>query len=154
MGGLNPLYLEGLLFSSLTTEAANRDPEFPHLDDDGLLHLVGGCSAVAQTPDFLDQSEAAGLLGSYLNHSASVADYDLDGDLDVYVGSRLASNTLYRNEGNATFVPVVAGVEDEGFTMATLFFDYDNDGDPDLLSCNTADANHFWRNDGGGLLPM
>ena len=90
------------------------------------------------------------LLGSYLNHSASVADYDLDGDLDVYVGSRLAPNTLYRNEGNATFVPVVAGVEDEGFTMATLFFDYDNDGDPDLLSCNTGDANHFWRNDGGG----
>ncbi|MDB4563776.1 CRTAC1 family protein [Flavobacteriales bacterium] len=109
------------------------------------------CSAVAQTSDFLDQSEAAGLLGSYLNHSASVADYDLDGDLDVYIGSRLASNTLYRNEGNATFVPVVSGVEDEGFTMATLFFDYDNDGDPDLLSCNTGDANHFWRNDGGGV---
>ena len=24
------------------------------------------------------------------NHTLSVADYDLDGDLDVYVGSRLA----------------------------------------------------------------
>ena len=105
---------------------------------------------VAQSLDFENHSEAAGLLGSYLNHSASVADYDLDGDLDVYVGSRLAPNTLYRNEGNATFVPVEVGVEDEGFTMATLFFDYDNDGDPDLLSCNTGDANHFWRNDGGG----
>ena len=107
-------------------------------------------SACAQALDFDDQSETAGILGSYLNHSASVADFDLDGDLDVYVGSRLAANTLYRNEGNATFVPVVAGVEDDGFTMATLFFDYDNDGDPDLLSCNTGDANHFWRNDGGG----
>ena len=107
-------------------------------------------AAWAQTPLFENHSETAGLLGSYLNHSASVADYDLDGDLDVYVGSRLAPNTLYRNEGNATFVPVVAGVEDDGFTMATLFFDYDNDGDPDLLSCNTGDFNHFWRNDGGG----
>lgn len=102
-----------------------------------------------QTAQFVDHSDEAGLLGAYLNHSASVADYDLDGDLDVYVGSRLAPNTLYRNEGNAVFVPVLAGVEDDGFTMATLFFDYDNDGDPDLLSCNTGDVNRFWRNDGG-----
>ena len=107
-------------------------------------------SVCAQSPEFVDHSMEAGLLGNYLNHSAAVADYDLDGDLDVYVGSRLAPNTLYRNEGNAQFVPVEAGVEDEGFTMATLFFDYDNDGDPDLLSCNIGDVNRFWRNDGGG----
>ena len=106
-------------------------------------------AACAQSPAFVDHSIEAGLLGEYLNHSASVADYDLDGDLDVYVGSRLASNTLYRNEGNATFVAVEAGVEDSGFTMATLFFDYDNDGDPDLLSCNLNDVNRFWRNDAG-----
>ena len=106
-------------------------------------------SAQAQVHHFEDRSVEAGLLGNYLNHAAAVADYDLDGDLDVYVGSRLAPNTLYRNEGDGSFVPVEAGVEDEGFTMATLFFDYDNDGDPDLLSCNTNDANRFWRNDAG-----
>ena len=99
----------------------------------------------------MDHSVQAGLAGDYLNHTASVADYDLDGDLDVYIGSRLAPNTLYRNEGNAEFVAVPAGVEDEGFTMASLFFDYDNDGDPDLFSCNTGDANRFWRNDGGAF---
>lgn len=113
----------------------------------GLLLLP--CWLYAQTVQFTDQSGSAGLLGDYLNHTLSVADYDLDGDLDVYVGSRLAPNTLYRNEGNETFVPVEAGVEDESFTMASLFFDYDNDGDPDLLSCNAGDANRFWRNDGG-----
>lgn len=111
--------------------------------------LAAQATCLAQSHQFVDHSDEAGLLGDYLNHSASVADYDLDGDLDVYVGSRLAPNTLYRNEGNASFVPVVAGVEDTGFTMATLFFDYDNDGDPDLLSCNVGDVNHFWRNDGG-----
>ena len=113
--------------------------------------LVAVVTAGAQTHAFVDYSNEAGLLGNYLNHAAAVADYDLDGDLDVYVGSRLAPNTLYRNEGNATFVPVVAGVEDDGFTMVTLFFDYDNDGDPDLLSCNTGDVNHFYRNDGGSF---
>jgi len=117
-----------------------------------LLMLFGWYStAGAQTSQFVDHSVQAGLAGNYLNHTASVADYDLDGDLDVYVGSRLAPNTLYRNEGNAGFVAVSAGVEDEGFTMASLFFDYDNDGDPDLFSCNVGDANRFWRNDGGAF---
>ena len=113
----------------------------------GLVTLASSLSA--QTAQFTDHSVEAGILGDYLNHTLSVADYDLDGDLDVYVGSRLAPNTLYRNEGNEVFVAVEAGVEDESFTMASLFFDYDNDGDPDLLSCNAGDANRFWRNDGG-----
>ena len=120
-----------------------------------LLLTVSACGlfglCAAQTSSFVDHSVQAGLAGDYLNHTASVADYDLDGDLDVYIGSRLAPNTLYRNEGNAEFVAVPAGVEDEGFTMASLFYDYDNDGDPDLFSCNTGDANRFWRNDGGAF---
>ena len=115
----------------------------------GLVTLAFSLSA--QTAQFTDHSVEAGILGDYLNHTLSVADYDLDGDLDVYVGSRLAPNTLYRNEGNEVFVAVEAGVEDESFTMASLFFDYDNDGDPDLLSCNAGDANRFWRNDGGAF---
>ena len=114
-----------------------------------LLSLAVQPHGLGQSVQFTDQSAAAGLLGDYLNHTLSVADYDLDGDLDVYVGSRLAPNTLYRNEGNAEFVQAIVGVEDESFTMASLFFDYDNDGDPDLLSCNAGDVNRFWRNDGG-----
>lgn len=116
-----------------------------------LMLSAASCAAAGQLAQFTDHSIQAGLGGNYLNHTASVADYDLDGDLDVYVGSRLAPNTLYRNEGNAEFVPVVAGVEDDGFTMASLFFDFDNDGDPDLFSCNNGDVNRFWRNDGGSF---
>ena len=116
-----------------------------------IIVLAFCASALGQAPDFIDHSVDAGLLGNYLNHTAAVADYDLDGDLDVYVGSRLAANTLYRNEGGAEFVPVELGVEDEGFTMASLFFDFDNDGDPDLFSCNSGESNRFWRNDGGAF---
>ena len=111
--------------------------------------LACSLMGLAQSHQFVDRTVEAGLLGDYLNHTASVADYDLDGDLDVYVGSRLASNTLYRNTGDGSFEAVTAGVEDGGFTMASLFFDYDNDGDPDLFSCNAGDVNRFWRNDGG-----
>ena len=148
---MNPSYLQGLL-------CCVRNGPKPLSVKHTVRHSISFAVLMAlcavspgQEPQFLDYSDEAGILGNYLNHSASVADYDLDGDLDVYIGSRLAPNTLYRNEGNAVFVPVVAGVEDGGFTMATLFFDYDNDGDPDLLSCNTGDVNRFWRNDGGSF---
>ena len=115
------------------------------------LLMAAGLDAAGQSLQFSDHSIQAGLVGNYLNHTVAVADYDLDGDLDVYVGSRLAPNTLYRNEGGAVFEAVVTGVEDDGFTMASLFFDFDNDGDPDLFSCNSGDANRFWRNDGGAF---
>ena len=78
-----------------------------------LMLSVACLAATGQSAQFTDYSIQAGLGGNYLNHTASVADYDLDGDLDVYVGSRLAPNTLYRNEGDAVFEAVVAGVEDE-----------------------------------------
>ena len=87
-----------------------------------LMITAASLDSAGQSAQFTDHSIQAGLGGNYLNHTASVADFDLDGDLDVYVGSRLAPNTLYRNEGGAEFATVVAGVEDDGFTMASLFY--------------------------------
>ncbi|RPG80839.1 MAG: hypothetical protein CBC74_004910 [Crocinitomicaceae bacterium TMED114] len=44
----------------------------------GLVALCFGVSA--QTIQFTDQIESAGLLGDDLSHTSWVADYDLDGD--------------------------------------------------------------------------
>jgi hypothetical protein len=73
----------------------------------------------------------------------AAADYDLDGDLDLFVGGRVApgsypispSSRLFRNEGGR-FVPdqensrLLAG---NGMISAALFADVDGDGDNDLL---------------------
>lgn len=61
-------------------------------------------------------------------------DYDNDGDLDLYVGA--ASPSLYRNEGDGTFVLTGAEMGDilspPPALQAGNWGDYDNDGDLDL----------------------
>jgi hypothetical protein len=68
---------------------------------------------------------------------ATWADYDGDGDVDIYVANDYAPNNLLRNDGG-TFVDVSIelGAEDIGFGMGASFGDYDNDGAQDLYVSN------------------
>ena len=108
------------------------------------------------SPEFVNVGFEAGLVAEGQHHAVAIGDYDNDGDEDIYVGSKFAPNLLYRNDGNLTFteVGVEAGVADEGFTNAAIWFDFDNDGDLDigvthigspfaLLENNTQDPHHF-----------
>ncbi len=70
---------------------------------------------------------------------AAVADYDRDGDLDVYVcNSYLHRDTLMRNQGDGTFVDETAGsgLHNYGHGAMALFLDLDNDGWDDLIVAN------------------
>ncbi len=81
------------------------------------------------------------------------ADYDGDGDLDLFVGFNGAANRLYRNDrGVLTDVAASAGVADARPTRAAAWGDYDGDGDPDLLvgfAPGEASVLRLYRNDGG-----
>ena len=103
--------------------------------------------------NFTDVTLAAGLgRTAFATQTASFADYDLDGDLDLYIGNELFPNELYRNEGDGTFVEVAgpAGVAGEReFTKGVAWGDYDNDGYPDLHVSNWG-TNLFFRNRGDG----
>ena len=75
----------------------------------------------------------------------AVADYDNDGDADLYV-TNYGSNALYENRGEGAFVDVAqrAGVfGEETFSTGCAFFDYDRDGDLDLYVANYVDFDHF-----------
>lgn len=70
----------------------------------------------------------------------SVADYDNDGDDDLYI-TCFGPNKLYRNLGNGKFedVTVKARVGDERFSTGSAWGDYDRDGDLDLFVANYVD---------------
>ena len=67
----------------------------------------------------------------------AVADYDGDGDDDLYV-TNVGPNVLYRNRGDGTFedVAVAAGVADDQWGSSAVFVDYDADGQLDLFLVN------------------
>jgi len=86
---------------------------------------------------FVDVTEAAGLTGrdqTAYGMGVAAADYDNDGDTDLYV-TGYGANTLYRNNGDGTFTDVTqrAGVSGGGWSASAGFVDYDNDGALDLF---------------------
>ncbi len=69
---------------------------------------------------------------------ATWADYDNDGDPDLYLANDFAPNNLLRNDGAAGFVDVTdeTGTADLGFGMGASWGDFDDDGLLDLYVTN------------------
>jgi hypothetical protein len=90
---------------------------------------------------FEDVTRRAGVgLGDRVSVAATFADYDNDGDQDLFVTSTRGGNVLFRNQGDGTFQDVTkdAGVSLVAHSQTAAFFDYDNDGRLDLFVTNTA----------------
>lgn len=105
---------------------------------------------------FTDVSDGSGSDVVAEAMSNSIADFDGDGDLDIYVAQGYSGNFLLRNDGgfNFTDVTATADLSVDSFCWSALWNDYDNDSSQDLL-VNTenpiANTNHFFRNNGLGL---
>lgn len=90
---------------------------------------------------FTDVTEKAGF---QKNHGYGMgclsADYDNDGDVDLYL-TNFGRNQLYRNNGNGTFTDVTtqAGVGDSHWSVSASFGDYNLDGYLDLYVTNYLD---------------
>ena len=83
---------------------------------------------------FTDITQASGLAVEMYGLGIAAADFDNDGDADLYV-TGLGSSRLFRNDGGAHFTDQTAraGVGDPGFSTSALWFDYDRDGRLDLF---------------------
>lgn len=110
---------------------------------------------------FSDVTRAAGLAEpARPTQAAAWADYDLDGDLDLFIGNEgiqqgdrkeVFADNLFRNNGDGTFtdVAVMAGVTNDRYAKSVVWGDYDSDGDPDLYISNIG-PNRLYRNNGDG----
>lgn len=106
--------------------------------------------------------------------SMAAADFDLDGDLDIYVcgyfsragdtvglgrpmpyhdANNGVRNLLLRNDGAWQFTDVTTDVgldrNNHRFSYAAAWEDFDRDGDPDLYVANDFGRNNLYRNDRG-----
>jgi hypothetical protein len=88
----------------------------------------------------------------------SWADYDNDGDLDLFVSTYGPNNALYRNNGDGTFSEITTGSlthdgpnsldGNEGLALGAAWGDYDQDGFPDLVVATIGGRNLLYRNNG------
>ena len=87
---------------------------------------------------YIDVSEQTGLNIELYGMGCAVADYDNDGNVDIFI-SALGGNRLLRNN-NGVFVDQteIAGLSDgpSNWSTSCTWFDMENDGDLDLFVCS------------------
>lgn len=102
---------------------------------------------------FTDVTVESGLASpAYPTPTASWADYDNDGFVDLFVGNENAPGQLFRNNGDGTFTDVAkkTGMDRKAFTKSAAWGDYNDDGFPDLYVSNFEAENFLYHNNGDG----
>jgi hypothetical protein len=105
---------------------------------------------------FTNVAYTSGLVDSTSTLCIASADYDNDGDMDIFCGTQTnygpATNFLYRNNGNGTFtdVTVASGLVTYSYTWGADWGDFNNDGYMDLYVGNSNAPNQLFKNNGNG----
>jgi hypothetical protein len=155
-------------FSGVDQQNKGSGPAFGDFNGDGLLDLfvggVGGDAAklyVNQGNDkYFDITESSGLVLPGNNFSGTWADYDKDGDLDLFVTHWTEVRSGYfayfwKNNGDSTFSDVtfetgIKNTSNADKTLTATFSDINNDGWVDLLLVTDYAQTRLYQNNKDG----
>ena len=86
---------------------------------------------------FTDVTAKSGLDLPIYGMGVAAADYDNDGNIDIYI-TAVDGDHLFHNEGKGAFkdVTAVAGISNANFGTSAAWLDYDGDGKLDLFVAN------------------
>jgi hypothetical protein len=93
-----------------------------------------------------------GSLASSEGYKIALADFDNDGDLDIFTSGMYAPYELHRNLNGEVFEEIAAEAglssANQAWTQSGCWGDFDNDGDLDLFVVNYQKANTLYLNNG------
>ncbi len=155
--GLDFEHYNGFSGEYYYVETFGAGAAFLDVDGDGWLdlYLVNGAPLSDERPEpipanrlyhntgaggFTDVTAASEAGHTGYGMGGAAADYDADGDVDLYV-TNVGPNLLLRNEGDGHFADATAAVggADARWGTSCGFLDYDLDGDLDLYATNYVD---------------
>lgn len=153
--------------SPVTDAYVSRSVNWTDADNDGDLDLFVTNEDVSNNNENFYRNDGGGnfvklTIGDLLNDgkktmSSSWADFDNDGDMDVFLANENASNALFRNDGNFNFTKLSSDTVSKGIanSFSGAWSDVDNDGDQDLYVTNSFVSNtklpcFFYLNNGNG----
>jgi hypothetical protein len=107
---------------------------------------------------FTEVSQKVGLSVPGKGLGIAIADYDLDGHIDIFVANDSMPEFLFHNKGNGTFeekgLSAQVAVDEDGRTYAGMgvdFEDFNNDGLPDVVVDDLANQMYaVYQNAGDG----
>ena len=170
----NNVFTEMAADVNLDVQQWGSGPAFGDIDGDRDLDLFVGAIAGSTSRlfrndagMFIDITQSSGIAISATNTiSATFADYDQDGDLDLFLahwgnGSQTDTQSLWRNDGRGAFTSasVESGIGDQLITVSSdndlkdysftwTFSDIDGDRDPDILLTSDFKTSKVFRNNG------
>ena len=120
------------------------------------LLLFFSCSNVSSQVPYFSRIDTGSLVNEVIRgRGIYVVDYDMDGLLDLYIGSSTGArgglnrpNLLFRNDGNGNFNKTTESIVTSKIyehNSGSNWADLDNDGDPDLYN-----DGEIFLNDGSG----
>jgi hypothetical protein len=109
------------------------------------------------TPAMVDVAADLGVDNDRNSVAAAWADYDNDGDLDLYVADFFEQDFLYQGDGGQSFTEIgraraMVNLEKRGRVFSVGWGDYDNDGFLDIYLGKYYYDNELYHNTGEGFL--